>query len=50
MLAQAGPAFGTDLAVPMILDERDRRDSDVIIGEMKIVSDKEAPPKPEAKK
>lgn len=50
MLAQAGPMFGTDLAVPAILDERDRREADVSIGEMKVVTEKESAPKPEAKK
>jgi hypothetical protein len=41
MLAQAGPMFGTDVAVPGIVNTADRREGRVEIGETKVV------PKPE---
>ena len=39
MLAQAGPLFGTDVAVPTFVDDRDRKKADVKIGEATVVPD-----------
>jgi hypothetical protein len=44
MLAQAGPMFGTDIAVPTLLDNRDKRKSSVDVGPLKVVPE-DAPAK-----
>lgn len=50
MLAEAGPLFGTDVAVPGLVNTADRRKGEVGIGELKVVpEDKPAAP-PKAKK
>ena len=45
MLAQAGPMFGTDVAVPALLDNRDKRKGQVDVGPLKVVPSEEAPAK-----
>ena len=42
MLAQAGPMFGTDVAVPGYVNTADKREAKVEIGETKVVPNKEA--------
>jgi hypothetical protein len=44
MLAQAGPLFGTDVAVPGLINT-DRRSGDVQIGTLKVVPEETSPPK-----
>jgi hypothetical protein len=44
MLARGAPSFGTDLAVPELLDNRRGRKADVEIGEAKVVPDQSPPP------
>ncbi|MEO5961304.1 MAG: hypothetical protein ABIR80_19520, partial [Opitutaceae bacterium] len=44
MLADAGPLFGTDVAVPAFCNERDRRTAEVTIGEAKVVPEASAAP------
>ncbi|MEO5960860.1 MAG: hypothetical protein ABIZ49_01410 [Opitutaceae bacterium] len=50
MLASGGPVFGIDLKEPAFLDERDRRNAEVKIGEAKVVPDDAAATKAPAKK
>lgn len=50
MLAQAGPLFGTDVAVPAFVDERSRQKAEVTIGEAKVVPDGSPPTQPDARK
>ncbi|MEO7412726.1 MAG: hypothetical protein ABIZ81_05155, partial [Opitutaceae bacterium] len=42
MLAQAGPMFGTDVAVPTLLDNRDKRKGEVEVGPLKVVPPEDA--------
>lgn len=50
MLAQAGPLFGTDVAVPGLINTGDRRRGEINIGELKVVTEeKSAPPAAKAK-
>ena len=45
MLAQAGPMFGTDVAVPGLINTADKRKSDVEIGTLKVAPAETTPPK-----
>jgi hypothetical protein len=45
MLAQAGPLFGTDVAVPGLINTADRRKGEVEVGPLKVVPNEEAPAK-----
>lgn len=47
MLASGGPLFGTANTAPIFLDDRDRRRTEVQIGEARVVPD-DAPPAPPA--
>jgi len=46
MLAQAGPVFGTDVAVPGLVNTAHPREGKVEIGEAKVVPDSKSPPPP----
>lgn len=50
MLAQAGPLFGTDLALPGYVNTAKTREGKVEIGDAKVVSEKEAVTTPRPKK
>jgi len=50
MLAQAGPVFGTDLAVPGFVNTAKPREGKVDIGETKVVTGKDYPAESSAKK
>ena len=50
MLAQAGPLFGTDVAVPGYVNTADKREAKVEIGESKVLTDKPTAKEPGAKK
>jgi hypothetical protein len=50
MLAQAGPMFGTDVAVPGLINTGDRRKGEVEIGTLKVVPEEEARAGAKAKK
>ncbi len=46
MLASGGPRFGTNSVEPVFLDERDRRNAEVKIGELQVVPDGNSTPPP----
>ncbi len=50
ILAQGGPMFGTDVAVPGYVNTADKREAKVEIGETKVVPEKDAAKKPDGKK
>lgn len=50
MLAQAGPVFGTDLAVPGFVNTAKQRDAQVEVGEATVVKEKDASAPAPAKK
>jgi hypothetical protein len=50
MLAQAGPVFGTDVAVPGFVNTAKSREGKVEVGPAKVVPEKDAKPEPAAKK